>query len=314
MENIEAKIIKYLQEDLSAEDSKKIDQWRKENPENEKTFLDIEKIWKESNFSEAVFQHNFDTEKAWNKVKPKKKVKIKTLILGLSSAAVIAFLISISFKKKDKPVITEIIEIKTTDKTETILLPDSSEVILNKNSFLSYDKNLKLERKVFLRGEAFFKVEKNQNTFVVETENTEVTVLGTEFNVNTKLKDSTFVFVEEGKVAFSEKNQAKKPTILIKNQQGIFVKKQHKIIQNKNRSKNYIWYNNTFSFNHTSFLKVISSIEKQFKIQIIVEKSNLENEYFTAKIHNPTLEKIFDALKLTYNCEIIKTKEGYIIK
>lgn len=62
-------------------------------------------------------------------------------------------------------------------------LPDASEVVLNADSEISYNKkDWDGHRRVTLQGEAFFKVAKGK-TFTVETQAGEVTVLGTQFNV-----------------------------------------------------------------------------------------------------------------------------------
>ncbi|QEC51383.1 FecR family protein [Anseongella ginsenosidimutans] len=69
-----------------------------------------------------------------------------------------------------------------------ITLPDSSRVVLNSNSSLSFDNNWQPQepRSVELSGEAFFSVVHtgNNQRFIVNTpEGMEVQVLGTEFNV-----------------------------------------------------------------------------------------------------------------------------------
>ena len=62
-------------------------------------------------------------------------------------------------------------------------LPDSSFVALNMGSELYYTKKgWQTERRVELKGEAFFKVKKG-SIFEVETDQGIISVLGTEFNV-----------------------------------------------------------------------------------------------------------------------------------
>ena len=64
-----------------------------------------------------------------------------------------------------------------------VTLPDASEIALNVDSEISYSKkNWDDDRKVDLKGEAFFKVAKGKK-FTVATKAGEVTVLGTQFNV-----------------------------------------------------------------------------------------------------------------------------------
>lgn len=87
----------------------------------------------------------------------------------------------------------------------TVMLPDSSTVELNANSMLSYRK--RNPRKVWLDGEAFFKVRKKPATgahFWVLTNDLTVEVLGTSFNVIEK-KDKTEVILEEGSVRLNLK-------------------------------------------------------------------------------------------------------------
>lgn len=98
--------------------------------------------------------------------------------------------------------------------TKTIVLPDSSTVILNANSSVKYPKNWdKTNRQIWLNGEAYFQIkhieQKNQPpvAFIVHANLTEVSVLGTVFNVNTQA-DSTMVTLVSGKVGLKHKNQS----------------------------------------------------------------------------------------------------------
>ncbi|MEL7006699.1 MAG: FecR domain-containing protein, partial [Bacteroidota bacterium] len=69
---------------------------------------------------------------------------------------------------------------------EIVTLSDGSEVKMNAASVLSYNtKDWDKKRTLNLSGEAFFKVQKGA-TFVVETANGDVQVLGTSFNVKSR--------------------------------------------------------------------------------------------------------------------------------
>ena len=84
-----------------------------------------------------------------------------------------------------------------------IILPDGSIVSLNGNSKLwintPWDNNR--PREVKLEGEGFFIVQHKQNhqKFLVHTEDVQVEVVGTAFNVN-KRRGTTEVFLQKGKV------------------------------------------------------------------------------------------------------------------
>ncbi len=86
-----------------------------------------------------------------------------------------------------------------------LVLADGTSVKLNSDSKLSFpERFIGKERRVRLEGEALFQVVKDTgHPFIVETENGEVEVLGTVFNVNA-YPDEEFVqtTLVEGKVAF----------------------------------------------------------------------------------------------------------------
>ncbi|MGY0037373.1 FecR family protein [Pedobacter sp. NJ-S-72] len=98
--------------------------------------------------------------------------------------------------------------------TKTLLLPDSSTVILNANSSVKYpEKWDKQDRQVWLTGEAHFQIKhiEPQNQlpvpFTVHANLTDVNVLGTVFNVDSRT-DSTLVTLVSGKVALKLQDQS----------------------------------------------------------------------------------------------------------
>jgi Fe2+-dicitrate sensor, membrane component len=92
-------------------------------------------------------------------------------------------------------------------KTYSVVLSDSSEVMINADSEFYYpDKFVGSKRVVSLAGEAYFKVKKDDNgrPFIVKTKNVEVNVLGTEFNVKGYPIESTSVTLINGSVEVSD--------------------------------------------------------------------------------------------------------------
>lgn len=90
------------------------------------------------------------------------------------------------------------VEIKTDENYEAAVLPDGSEVYVNRNSTISYKKSFD-PRTLYLDGEAFFTVKSGESPFTVATEHGTVKVLGTEFNVKTT-SDQIAVDVKKGLV------------------------------------------------------------------------------------------------------------------
>lgn len=90
-------------------------------------------------------------------------------------------------------------------RTAEVELTDGTIVWLNANSQLTFpDKFAGADRRVSVRGEAYFKVAHDkQHPFIVETGKMETKVLGTEFDVNTNYGNSQCVTLVKGSVEVS---------------------------------------------------------------------------------------------------------------
>lgn len=89
--------------------------------------------------------------------------------------------------------------VESGDQYEQFILPDGSEVFLNKYSRIQFKGDFDEERIVFLEGEAYFKVTSQDAPFLINTGYGEVLITGTEFNVNSK-DGELAVEVDEGSV------------------------------------------------------------------------------------------------------------------
>jgi len=266
-------LAKWLNDELSDNELKK--------HVSEADFIAYEKIKNGLNHFEKP---DFDAEKIELKIKnklPNKKVKRVDFrrVVFLSSAAAIAILFSIYFYTNS---------LTTNFKTNfgeqnSIVLSDGSEVQLNAKSILSHKKyNWISNRKVTLKGEAFFKVTKGA-TFQVETDNGTVTVLGTKFNINSQ---NNFFSVQcyEGKVMVIHE---KDTTYLTK---GNAYQNSNNIIDKWNFSENNpTWQDGETSFKSTPLGIVIASLEKQFEIEITYKNIDTD-KLFTGSFSNSDLE------------------------
>ncbi len=132
---------------------------------------------------------DFDTNQAWEQLEgQRKQTEPKVLTLSpfksfLKVAAVVAIVLGGAYfylNSLNESVTTQYAE------TKEIVLPDTSEIVLNAESQVTYDeKDWGNKRNISLQGEAFFKVAKG-NTFTVTTDQGTVTVLGTQFNVENR--------------------------------------------------------------------------------------------------------------------------------
>ena len=189
------------------------------------------------------------------------------------------------------------------EKTE-LYLPDSSFVILNAGSQISYNEgDWNKKRQVDLEGEAFFKVAKGSR-FDVVTPDGSVSVLGTEFNVRQR-QNYFEAFCYEGlvQVEISE-DRVKLPA-------GNGVKVINKIISQYDNLtiKSPTWTTGESNFQSVPYIQVVQEMERQYGVTIELKNVNSEELFTGGFTHNDltlALKSISVPLNLSY--EVIDTK------
>nr|WP_321243485.1 FecR family protein [uncultured Psychroserpens sp.] len=239
-----------------------------------------------------------------SKNKGQEKSKVRPLnsnswLFGI--AASIVFLFGLFFILDDG-----IVTIETNfGEQKTIALLDGSEVILNSKSTLTYDKDdWENNRTLNLKGEAYFKVKKG-STFKVVTDNGDVKVLGTQFNVNS-LSDLFEVSCFEGKVSVTTKEEdyILLPTNSVRRINGFAAE------QWETNAPNPSWINGESTFKSVPLKYVIKSLESQYHITIESKDINSDLIYtgsFTHKDLDTALKTVFNSLQIRY---IEKEKEN----
>ncbi|MFZ4102306.1 MAG: FecR family protein [Sphingobacterium thalpophilum] len=183
-----------------------------------------------------------------------------------------------------------------------IRLPDGSKVWLNSASTLSYPTTFAgNERKVQLKGEAYFEISPNKNVpFRVESENQIVEVLGTHFNINS-YDDEDYVKTTllEGSVKVilsSNPNEVSKTRLLKPGEQSLTKSSQSGIrIENVDTEKAVAWKNGYFKFRNTPIKEIMREIERWYDVELVYE-GKIPSDEFTGFISNDV--KISAVLKI----------------
>ncbi|WP_375586882.1 FecR family protein [Flagellimonas aurea] len=93
------------------------------------------------------------------------------------------------------------------DQSKTIYLPDSSLVELEPNSTLEFSDDFRENRKIRLKGNAFFRVAKDRShPFQVSCNTTTTTVLGTEFTIAENIDEAVSIQLYEGSIQLNVKD------------------------------------------------------------------------------------------------------------
>ena len=201
-----------------------------------------------------------------------------------------------------------------------IILPDGTIAWLNSGSTLKYS-NLygKKNREVLLSGEGYFEVTKDKSKpFFVHTNNIQVKVLGTVFNVRSYMNDRTVeVNLLEGKVDVSMlDNNSSKKLILIPNEKMIYNKNTKTMYSCKaDAAKSAQWTIGKLCFVNSSLKDISKDLERKYNVKIILESDRVKNEIFSGSLDlNQPLKFILDYLDVdkkltkTYNGQTVSIK------
>ena len=199
-------------------------------------------------------------------------------------------------------------------------LPDGSSGWLNSKSILRYNAGLQgSERKVQLIGEGFFDVVKNPDRpFIVKSNNVEVKVLGTKFNVNSYLDDSNIkVTLQRGKVevyGLSKSNNKTKLTTLSPGE-SVSIQKSNtqKFSKTKLKNTNLItaWTEDILVFRGGRMDLVAKKLSRWFNVTVTLNSDELKDYRLHATFHQESLDEILKLIKLTapIDYKIIKRKK-----
>ncbi len=196
----------------------------------------------------------------------------------------------------------------------TVFLPDSSKVTINSESEIKYSDNYLKDRKVWLKGEAFFDVVHDcSSPFIVYIEkDLKVKVYGTRFNVNTfrNLKEISLV---QGKVS-----------VLLDNRKEVFLNPKEQLQWNaetesyskKSFDVDFItsWKDDYLKFNNTPLEEAIVKINQFYGIKLCLENKNMATKCIKGVFKDQPLREFLEMLEFIGDFKIQQNSIGnYII-
>lgn len=153
-------------------------------------------------------------------------------------------------------------------------LPDGSRVWLNSASEISFPVVFAAnERRVTLKGEAYFEVAKNaRQPFHVVTASQEIAVLGTHFNVNAfgdEPASRTTLLEGSVKVSTDKASGPVKEVTLKPGQQAVM--SNNLSIANVNAEEAVSWKNGMFQFNETELSSIMRQAARWYDVDVVYE-------------------------------------------
>ncbi len=190
------------------------------------------------------------------------------------------------------------------DNPMIVILPDGSKVSLEPGASLK-SKILLIDtlREVFLTGDAFFEIEKDQKRpFIVHSDNIETKVLGTSFWILTPLSNKHYktVTVKSGVVSVNQKGNNEKNYILKANEQIIYNNQDHQLVKTDASpeiiAKETPHYHTATQFQDIKVTAILDSLSKAYAIEILYSDTELENCRITTSLSSESLYQKLDVL------------------
>lgn len=347
-------LLDILKKQESAEQKDKFNGWLHSSEENQTRFKQFELVFERA--KEAQKYSRIDLETAWKKLekktvarKPNGKSRILKIVLQSAAIFVLAYvlgggtyyLLSIQNVEEPKEEVAQYFSISAPRGSKSkVELPDGSTVWLNSDSELRYPGIFAdNQREVFLTGEAYFDIAKNEAApFFVRANSIEIKVLGTKFNVKSYPEEGTIeTTLEEGLINISrvgsEQNFLLKPK-----QKAVFVKRYGKIntsgpvidelkeVKPIKRKEQFIlaenvetemytsWKDQSLIFKSEAFEQLVVKMERWYNVEIIIENERLRTKKLTGSFDKQTIEQALEALKVSFNFKYEINKNQIIIK
>lgn len=182
-----------------------------------------------------------------------------------------------------------------------IILSDGTKIHLNSDSKLEYptifnDK----ERKVYLKGEAYFEVARDESKpFIVCVGSTEIKVLGTVFNINSRKPESIRTTLVTGSVSIKS---AKTEEVQLKPGYTAIVNtvKGSLDIDDKDIQCYIGWETGNYMFEETSLSDILNELAIWYDLSIDYQTKQADEETFTGSLSRSlSIEKLIQLIERT---------------
>lgn len=253
-------------------------------------------------------------KRIWNDIEQPKQPRILALGRYYWIAASVALLASIGIG-------WSLLRRSTTDyqtkyaQIQQIELPDGSHVTLNANSSLRVidQINQRTVREVWLDGEAFFDVAKlNKAKFIVHTPETDIEVLGTEFNVNTRRK-KTKVVLNEGKVQLHARDNDR--VVMKPGDMATVTKNKEQIRIESVLPQHYdAWKESYVVMDEKPVSDIVEMMEDSYGTTLQFSNPMLLNKKLSGKLPIKDVDDFMENLAIILEVSVQKTDSGYLFE
>lgn len=215
------------------------------------------------------------------------------------------------FKNSDQQEFNELTIPK--GRSYSLVLSDGTRVWLNAQSSIRYPVSfVEGERRVKITGEAFFDVKHhNNNVFIVETEEYNIKVLGTKFNISSYLdQEVAAATLVSGSISISSNNSNEVEEVVVAPGEQYRYNKKNKSreIAKVDTELYTSWVDNNLRIKQMSLEDIFKILVRRYDIDLFYSDEGTKHEVFSGKIPlndnlNVILEQISTVSKVEFQIE-----------
>ncbi|MCC8096622.1 MAG: FecR domain-containing protein [Tannerellaceae bacterium] len=214
----------------------------------------------------------------------------KFILISIGYAAAICLLVGMTWLIAQQNLTPETFQVAQQElfvparQRARITLPDGSTVWLNAGSTLSYPSAFEKERKIHLKGEAYFDVAQNPDKpFIVSTEHVHIKALGTQFNVHSYSHSGyTHTTLVSGAIRVYEPDAEESGKTLSPNQQLFYEQGIFRLVLSADKDQ-LLWKDGIYSFKKETLAEIIKKLELYYDVTIQVAHPDIFQYVYTGK-------------------------------
>jgi ferric-dicitrate binding protein FerR (iron transport regulator) len=264
----------------------------------------LEKTWEMIDRAEVPFRGKYDHD----------ATPASPFRLILKIAAVLVIMLTagtLSYYALKPTQETNFTTLSATDDKIFMTLEDGTRIWLNLNSSIRYNEGFGTEkRELFLNGEAFFDVVKNDKVpMVIHARNIDITVKGTAFNVNAyKNLPGTEVLLVRGSVEVTHRLDNNRKVLLKPSEKLIVADELNDrtsvfrimIASAPVQLQELKWTSDSIVFKKEKLKDLAVQLEKKYGVKIDIRNEQLKNMRFSGTFTGETIGEVLEALRLSY--------------
>ena len=243
----------------------------------------------------SIIEANKDEVTLQRNPKPAWGYAVAAFVASIVLVPLLVIIIKVSTQEPE--VISNVERNTSKGQRATLFLKDSTTIKMNAQSSLIYPERFSDDlREVYLRGEAFFEVERDENRpFIVHAGDLDVKVLGTSFNIRFYPEEETLdVSLVSGKVEVIRDDSVK--LTLTPNTEAILVRSTGQLTKSSfDPHLKLAWKEDVIRFDKASFQEIVTVLERWYNVQFIYDQ-NISSAGFTGEFENMSLENILSGI------------------